>query len=449
MTESTKVCSEHFTPEDFISTSRCKRKLKKGACPSIFSWTGKRHERSLPAKRLKLQMEQELFEAELTATASEGEEQFDETDRESFVSRGIQVDLEVPCTHRFSIHILRSLCNSTQKEVKYFSQYTGFKCYERFRMVLEFVLPDLDKSCVINWDSKGAKQARIDSHSLFDSDPESVDPSSDSSDEDNPVTEERKYSLDVEDEFLLVLMKLRLGLTNTDLSVRFNVSEGTVSKLVTTWINYLYVRLGDLKIWPHRNVIIANMPASFKEKYPNTIIIIDATELRIQTPSSLLRQSQSYSSYKSTNTFKSLIGVDAKGGIIFVSQLYTGSISDKEIVIRSGFLNTLKDKLTVGEILSSDAVMADKGFDIGDELNKVNLHLNIPPFLQNQSAFSEGDVIKTQTVAQHRIHIERAIGKVRRFRIFSSEIPVTMFGLINQIWTVCCILSNFIEPILD
>ena len=131
-----------------------------------------------------------------------------------------------------------------------------------------------------------------------------------------------------------------------------------------------------------------------------------------------------------------------------MSQLYTCSISDKEIVIRSGFLNTLKDKLTVGEILSSDAdVMADKCFDIGDELNKVILHLNIPPFLQNQSAFSEGDVIKTQTVAQHRIHIERAIGKVRRFRIFSSEIPVTMFGLINQIWTVCCILSNFIEQL--
>ena len=204
-----------------------------------------------------------------------------------------------------------------------------------------------------------------------------------------------------------------------------------------------------LKIWPHRNVIIVNMPPTFKEKYPNTVIIIDATELRIQTPSSLLRQSQSYSSYKSTNTFKSLIGVDAKGGIAFVSQLYTGSISDKEIVIRSGFLDILKSKVAVGEILAADAVMADKGFDIGDELKKVNLRLNIPPFLANQSAFSEGDVIKTQTVAQHRIHIERAIGKVRRFQIFSSEIPVTMFGNINQIWTVCCMLSNFIEPILE
>ena len=133
---------------------------------------------------------------------------------------------------------------------------------------------------------------------------------------------------------------------------------------------------------------------------------------------------------------------------LFLSQLYTGSISDKEIVIRSGFLSTLKGKITAGELLAGDAVMADKGFDIGDELKKVNMELNIPPFLADQSAFSEGDVIKTQTVAQHRIHIERTIGKVHRFRIFASEIPVTMFGIINQIWTVCCILSNFIEPIL-
>ena len=56
-----------------------------------------------------------------------------------------------------------------------------------------------------------------------------------------------------------------------------------MSKLFTTWINYLYVRLNDLKIWPHRNVIIANMPPYFKEKYPNTYYL-DTTELRIHTP---------------------------------------------------------------------------------------------------------------------------------------------------------------------
>ena len=140
--------------------------------------------------------------------------------------------------------------------------------------------------------------------------------SSESKEEEDPVTNDRKYysSLSLEDDFLLVLMKLRLGLSTIDLAVKFNVSEATVSKLFTTWINYLYLRLGDFNIWPHRNVIIANMPPTFKEKYPNTIIIIDARERRVQTPSSLLRQSQSYSSYKSTNTLKSLIGVDAMQG---------------------------------------------------------------------------------------------------------------------------------------
>ena len=163
---------------------------------------------------------------------------------------------------------------------------------------------------------------RIDPNSLFDSDAEIGESSSESSEEEDPATNDRKYysNLSVEDDFLLVLMKLRLGLWTIDLAVvRFNISEGTVSKLFTTWINYLYVRLGDLKISPQRNVIIANMPPNFKEKYPNTVIIIDATELRIQTPSSLLRQSQSYSSYKSTNTFKSLIGVKGRQGWDFFS----------------------------------------------------------------------------------------------------------------------------------
>ena len=45
---------------------------------------------------------------------------------------------------------------------------------------------------------------------------------------------------------------------------------------------------------------------------------------------------------------------------LFLSQLYTGSISNKEIVLRSVFLSTSKGKITAGEILAGDSVMADK-----------------------------------------------------------------------------------------
>ena len=92
--------------------------------------------------------------------------------------------------------------------------------------------------------------------------------------------------------------------------------------------------------------------------------------------------------------------------------------------------------------------MADKGFDIGDDLKQLGLKLNIPPFLKDKGGFDEGDVLKTQTIARHRIHVERAIGKVQRFRIFHSVIPVSMFGTVNQVWTVACLLSNFQNPVL-
>ena len=131
-----------------------------------------------------------------------------------------------------------------------------------------------------------------------------------------------------------------------------------------------------------------------------------------------------------------------------MSHLYEGSIIDKELVKRSGFLKLLGRKIAGGEILKGDAIMADKGFDIDDQLCLLGLKLNIPPFLKDKIGFEEDDVIKTQTIGQHRIHVERAICKIRRNRIFHSVIPVTTFGSINQIWSVACLLSNFQNSIL-
>ena len=58
----------------------------------------------------------------------------------------------------------------------------------------------------------------------------------------------------------------------------------------------------------------------------------------------------------------------------FVSELFTGSISDRQLTIQSGFLEMLKS------VPHGRSVMADKGFDIQDLLVKYGLLLNIPPF---------------------------------------------------------------------
>ena len=56
--------------------------------------------------------------------------------------------------------------------------------------------------------------------------------------------------------------------------------------------------------------------------------------------------------------------------------------------------------------------------------------------------------ILTQQIASERIHFERMIQRLKSFHIFDSEIPVSMFGLINQLVTVCAMLCNLQDPII-
>jgi len=51
-------------------------------------------------------------------------------------------------------------------------------------------------------------------------------------------------------------------------------------------------------------------------------------------------------------------------------------------------------------------------------------------------------VIATQEIASLRIHVERAINKVKNFLIFEGVIPLSLFGVVNQMWCVCHVLQH-------
>ena len=52
------------------------------------------------------------------------------------------------------------------------------------------------------------------------------------------------------------------------------------------------------------------------------------------------------------------------------------------------------------------------------------------------------DVVKTQEIASLRIHIERAINKIKNFHIWDRVVPLSQIGVANQMWTVCASLCN-------
>ena len=72
-------------------------------------------------------------------------------------------------------------------------------------------------------------------------------------------------------------------------------------------------------IWRSRDDINRHMPEGFKKLYPSTRLILTCTQIFVQTPTSLLLQSQHYSTYKSNTTLKGLIGITPNGAICFVS----------------------------------------------------------------------------------------------------------------------------------
>ncbi|XP_003386507.1 PREDICTED: uncharacterized protein LOC100637207 [Amphimedon queenslandica] len=240
------------------------------------------------------------------------------------------------------------------------------------------------------------------------------------------------------EEFFMVLVRLRLGLFEEDLADRFNISCSTVSRIFTTWINFLNLKFKEIPLWPPRQVINNSMPAHFSEKYPSTRVIIDAGKIYVEKPSLPDVQQLTFSTYKNDNTYKVLVGISPSGAVTFVSDLYPGSISDKKLIHFSGILKLLE---------KGDSVMADRGFDIQDDLTPIGVKVNIPPFLRGKSQLDANEMIETRRIASERVHVERMMGRIKNFHIFDRSLPSSLTDLANQIFFVCAVLSNFWPPL--
>ncbi|GBL98112.1 hypothetical protein AVEN_35385-1 [Araneus ventricosus] len=136
------------------------------------------------------------------------------------------------------------------------------------------------------------------------------------------------------DIFFLFLVKLRTGISNEFLSVLFEISDSTVSRYFTFVMTVLYEKLKLLHIFPSKSKVVESMPRQFYSENRDCRVIVDCTEFPIQKPNSPAEQQMTFSFYKNTNTLKGMIGIMPSGTISFISPLYCGSISDKELFIK-------------------------------------------------------------------------------------------------------------------
>lgn len=417
-----RICSVHFLPESYKRTLNGRRKIIESAVPQIFKPSEpKRSQRELryesaskkrrlndiktpePSMCVDINKENHPVEAIELVVASSGANvqdiyhdhsycfvaENDETDgasnsnlkkskprSEKVNSVSCQTDLTIRDIEQLEEQI-KSLKDTLSDKAKlkreFFLEdvmenndsvkfFTGIPTLGCLNMLVNLITPQAEK--LKYWDKNKDKKIKYQT---------------------SPVTKPGpKRSLSVLEEFVICLVRLRLGLMRRQLSDIFSVSQAQISRIFTTWVCFLATLFKEtLVLWPSKEEVKKNLPHSFK-KYPNTPIIIDCTEVFIEKPTSPYAQRATWSEYKEHNTIKALVGITPSGYFSFLSKFWTGSTSDRKITQESQLVDLLEE---------GDCVMADRGFNIRDMLTKKKVYLNIPPFSKKgKSSFSNKSI---------------------------------------------------------
>uniref|UniRef100_A0A8C7X4A8 DDE Tnp4 domain-containing protein n=1 Tax=Oryzias sinensis TaxID=183150 RepID=A0A8C7X4A8_9TELE len=196
--------------------------------------------------------------------------------------------------------------------------------------------------------------------------------------------------LAVHEQFLLVLMRLRLGLLFTDLGKRFGVSRTTASEMFTFWRPILARFMREkVIVWLPRDTLNRIRPKTFNKNYPKATCIIDSPY----------------------------------GYVMFVSKLFGGRASDNFITKNSGFVH-------------------HRSLDILPP----GVSLALPAFTRGRKELSEHEETSTRRLANVRIHIERAIRRLKGFKILCHVISGKLQS-VDEIVSICAVLCNM-QPLL-
>ena len=244
--------------------------------------------------------------------------------------------------------------------------------------------------------------------------------------------------LSLKQEFLITLMNLRLGLLEDERAFGFKVSQSLVSAILSTSLRFLAKALSWMIIWPSKAQGKQRLPDLFKRLYPNVRCIIYCTEVFTKTPSALDIQAALWSEYKHHCTVKFLVAISPSGAPCYVSQCYGGWITNKHIVRDCGVLIYVEPY---------DQIMADGGFKIREELLLGNASMCIPSSTKAGMQLAVVDVRETLRIANVRIYVQQAIGRLKQFHILKNILPINFLPLYVDIVQVVYALPCLQDPL--
>ena len=226
----------------------------------------------------------------------------------------------------------------------------------------------------------------------------------------------RKSRLTSLDACCMVMVKIKQDRSFTLIADDFGISRQYAGRLWHIFLPKITAFVKTFIFWPSGENIRRNLPLAFKARFSRVTCIIDCLEIEIEKPVAAMKQTKSWSSYKSCNTVKYLVSIIPSGMINFVSGGYGGRTSDMEILETSGFLDYLRPGMVV---------MADRGFkSVEAVLRSKECFLIRPDSVASSEVPGAQRVLFSKQVASLRVHVERAIRRIREFSMLKPHAVV-------------------------
>lgn len=104
--------------------------------------------------------------------------------------------------------------------------------------------------------------------------------------------------------------------------------------------------------------------------------------------------------------------------------------------MQSGFLDLIGP---------GDIILADRGFILEAYFSNRVAKLIVPSFTKGKQLSKE--VFYSKSVSNIRIHVERVIKQIKRYRILQTTLPIKFLKYVDSVIIICAALSNLTQTI--
>ncbi|XP_068097185.1 uncharacterized protein [Hyperolius riggenbachi] len=216
-------------------------------------------------------------------------------------------------------------------------------------------------------------------------------------------------ALCLEDQLLLVLTRLRLGLLLQDLAFRFRVSESTVSRYWLNWTDLLHARLTQIPILYSARYLELFEPKRLVKHQGLNCTIMDCTDLFFEV--------QAKDRTKPASTHPSRNHYLRRGYAIASPNGYMTFSSSLPFGVATKVMDGQPQEEMVGG-------------------NITPLHL--PAFMQNVPVHLTH---QQQEMSRQVLSLLSLIDKALNFRFLKSVYPQNMEAQVDRAWIICCYLA--------